>query len=217
MKTALLTTSYLIPKERYDKSIKFFNYYFNQVQVPWEIYFLDNASPIEELFEFCKDVNSPFVATVLACETHYDRPTHLDYKYLWRAVYRIQTLFKQGFDKVVYMDNDLYLLSPKIFKFIESIDEGWHTFYCKKHNFPETGIHIIHKNNKSYNNFVKGPTEEEFINKYNLKCMETTLPIENIHKEFNGDRWSEYGIAVQNPLWDFSAQTPLDMIIKNNE
>lgn len=192
-KTLLLTTAYLDNPIYKDKTIKFVDYYKKHFN---DIHILDNGGREDHKIEG---------TTIRTLTPHYTRESHLSYKYLWRAVYFYQHYFHMGYDRIVYMDNDAYLLSDKAFTWANNFN-GWGSPFCKKHNFPETGIQIITPCDK-YNNFVSGLTENEFITKYNLLCMETTLPVE-VNKDLVGDRYSEYGILAPDNA-DFSTQVEL--------
>lgn len=191
MKTCIVTTTYLVPEDRYKKTKKFLAYYLKKTD--YDIIVLDNCSPIEVLQEFRKDLD-PRVK-VLSFDVHYDRPSHLDYKYLWRAVWYIKWIMDKdqplgAYEKVIYMDNDFFVLSDRMFQYLKDIKEGWTTFWSKMHNFPETGCHIITNTCKEYKKFVS-LSNEEFINTYNGQTMENVLLCTHVENFFVGDRYGE--------------------------
>lgn len=195
MKTCLVTTAYLDNQHYKKKTEKFVNYYKSHFS---DIFIIDNASIKEHKIEG---------ATIYTQYPFLGRPSHLEYAYLWRALYSLKHFFEKGYDKVVYADNDLYLLSSEAFDVVKLITKGWSTFHCKRHSFNETGISIITKDCKEYLDFV---ADGQFW-KHNGKCMETHLPVTNVIKHLVGDRWSEYnGVTCPPPAADFSAQTPLE-------
>lgn len=209
MKTVLVTTCWLDLKEYKDKTIKWIEYYQNNIIYDLNYnatILLDNASTFKNL-ELIHGL--PFKVMPQRFTEHLTRTSHLEYPYLWRAVDFYKELFKE-FDKIIYMDNDFYIISEKLVNHINSLDSStWWSPYCNKHGFPETGIQVITKDYKPYNDgfpFMKN----------NGKCMETTLPVVS-EKIWNGDRHSESGITIQQPGWDFSAQVPLNMDIEFNK
>src|SRR5690242_12078123 len=48
-----------------------------------------------------------------------------------------------GFDKVVHIESDAFLISPRIVNYINNITEGWVAFWCKRWKFPEPAIQVI--------------------------------------------------------------------------
>lgn len=199
MKTAIVTTSFLEPQERFDKTIKFINHY--KKHTKWDIIVLDNCSPKELLEKFHTEGN----VITISFDKHLPRDSHLSYPYLWRAVYYLKTLLK-GYDRLIYCDNDFFMLSDKMFKYVEDIKEGWVTFFCPRHQFPETGCHIITKDCPEYENFV---ADGKFM-KYNGFTMETTLPVTKVEKDMIGDRFGEFENKPDFRTVDFWAQATLE-------
>lgn len=202
MKTALVTTCYLNDKEYLQKTVKWINYYAALNKLEYDIiYLLDNASDPQNI-ELLK-ANIFKHVYIHSFKEHLPRSAHLEYPYLWRAVDYLKYLLEGGYDKVIYMDNDFYLLSEKAIDYVNKVKSGWISFYCNKHKFPETGIQIITKDNENYKNFLKTGD----LMSYNGKMMETTLPLSEVNKDLVGDRYSEYLVTDQTPEMDFYAQT----------
>lgn len=197
MKTILITTAYLDNKEYEDKTIKFVEHYSKHFD---EIEIIDNGSTQEHNIEG---------ATISTFHPHYTHESHLSYKYLWRALYQFQYYLSVGYDRIVYCDNDAFMLSDKMFDWAKNV-EGWASPFCIKHNFPETGIQVITKNCKAYQDFVGGLSEKDFIDMFNGLTMETTLPLTDVNKDLKGDRWSEYDEYIIPNDSDFSTQTSLE-------
>lgn len=214
MKTALVTTIWLDNEEYQKKIIKFLGYYLTEcLDLKFDhLYIIDNGSDPREINKVDALVTGEPVSFIRYME-HYDRPSHLDYKYLWRAVYTFKDIFKEGYDKIIYMDSDFYALSSKMVNHINDIDSGWHTFWCKKHGFPETGCYVLTRDCENYKNFVN-MSYVDFIQSNNNNVMEQRLPVTSIEKSFIGDRWSEYGKSEIPEKSDFSAQTVIEMKVK---
>ncbi len=210
MKTVLVTTTYLIPQERYDKTIKFLDYYLKKTN--YDILVLDNhssANSSETLNDLRKHYANEQRISIISYTNHYDRPAWHDYKYLWRAVHHLQHLFP-AYDKVVYMDNDFYMISPKMFDYVDKLNSGWTTFWAPRYKFPETGCHVLIKGCKNYDDFVNMPMED-FIQKNNLTLMETRLPVTLVNKDLVGDRYPEREtIPTSYDGIDFWAQARLE-------
>lgn len=207
MKTILVTTCWLDTPDFLNRTNKWLDYY---QWFPYDIALLDNASSFENI----GNLNREAVDIFQRFHVHMPRKGIWDYPYLWRAVHFFPELFKE-YDKVIYTDNDFFLISENAIKYVDEFNKGWASFWCKKHNFPETGIQIVTKDCEEYKQFTKG-TLEEFIAKNNGKEMERLLPLTNINRDLNGDRHSEYGITEQQPGWDFTAQCLTDMKVIYN-
>lgn len=214
MKTALVTTCFLDVEDYRNKTKRFVNYYINDaVDLNLSsIILFDNASKYENIKECGFDKN---FCVVQRFTEHLSRTSHLEYPYLWRAVYYLKDVLKE-YDKVIYMDNDFYLTSKNIIEYVNNLNTGWTTFWNPKHRFPETGCHIICKDSTAYNNFINELTEEEFIKKYNGLTMETHLPVDKVETKFTGDRYSEYPLEIPSDA-DFSAQTILQQKVIYHE
>lgn len=213
MKTVLVTTCWLDDPIYLAKTQKWLRHYIYNNHLKYDdIILLDNASSFSNIIK----INYRWSGTILVQRfpVHMKRDSHLEYPYLWRGVYFFQELFKE-YDRIIYTDNDAYLLSPKVMEYVNNFESGWESFWCTKHGFPETGIQIVTKDSKEYNAFVNG-TLEDFIYINNGKTMETRLPV-SVNKDFIGDRHSESGIIIQDSKWDFSCQVPLEMEMKYNE
>jgi hypothetical protein len=201
VKTVLVTTSWLGTAEYVSKLHNWLEYYtlgMISLDLKYDtVVVLDNASPFEKLKEFGKGYSRYPGVVFQRFPQHFGRPSHYDYPYLWRAVDFYAELFKE-YDKIVYMDNDFYVLSPKMVDWINNIQSGWTSPWCIRHDFPETGLQIITKTCAKYNNLHPFSVN-------NGQCMEHVLPVQ-VDKTLTGDRHSEYGLTEQQPEWDFSAQ-----------
>lgn len=213
MKTCLVTTAYITDDIRRQQTIKYLKYYTNPSimnDMGHEmIYVMENGSSKEKIQEFleeCKQISNKIA--VIHFEQHYPREGHLIYKYLWRALFNLQKLFK-AYSKVIYTDNDFYVLNNKCANFIKNLDNCWASFYCHRHKFPETGIQILTKNNQTYKDF-RNNNWDKFVNLelWNGMTMEVTIPVTVYKDVLIGDRYSEYGSIPDNV--DYAAQVKLE-------
>lgn len=203
MKTCLVTTCWLDNEEYLTKTNKWIKYY-TELDIADTIILLDNASSFENI----KNLETGKGNVVVQRFTnHIKRESHLSYGYLWRAVRFFEELLKE-YDKVIYMDNDFYILSEKMLNHVVSVENVYESPYCSRHNFPETGLQVITKNNPYYYTF-KTSNEAKFNNleQFNGLTMELELPV-FANRDFIGDRYSEYTIIPDNA--DFAAQVRLE-------
>ncbi len=93
-----------------------------------------------------------------------------------------------GYERIVHAESDAYLISRRIFDYIEETRFGWTMFWCHLFRFPETGLQVICKD--------QFPLFERFQSKghdfYVGKMAEWTLPYTRLEAFFNGDRFGEY-------------------------
>lgn len=212
MKACIVTTIWLGDEVYKQKLIKLLGYYLTQCKDLKfsEIIVIDNASDEKEIQKIeALTIGEP--VRFIRNSEHFDRPSHLSYKYLWRAVYTLKDILKQ-YDKIIYIDSDFYILSSKMTDYINNLNSDWTTFWCPKHGFCETGCHVLVKGTKAFDNFVN-KSWEVFVQDNNGKVMETRLSVTNINKDIIGDRYSEYPKAIPDYA-DFSAQTLLETKVK---
>lgn len=213
MKTALVTTCYLNAGDYLEKTKKFIYYYQNLFKLEQDnIILLDNASSFENIKALNRNIIHNYGIAIQRFSEHFPRTSLLEYPYLWRAVYFFQEIFKE-YDRILYCDNDAFLLSPKAIEWVNEFKEGWESPWCPRHNFPETGIQVL-TNCMKYQQFInKFSNENDFIYVYNGQMMETTLPI-TINRDLVGDRHSESNLKEIPNSSDFSCQVTLDMGVK---
>lgn|GEM_PF-2711478 len=214
MKTAIVSTCWLGNDDYIKKTAKFLKYYSQSVHKALgspDLWLVDNASPPEG-HRALDGLWGTSKVKWKRYDKHYTRSAHLEYPYLWRALYFCRDLFQEhDYEKVIFADNDAYIISNNMADVIKQTkNTAWWSPFCTKHGFAETGIQIIGSNNTEYWDLTRKP----YVS-YNGLTMETTLPVTK-NKTLVGDRFSEYGIDKQVPGWDFSTQTTLEMDIKYN-
>ena len=114
-----------------------------------------------------------------------------------------------GYDKIIHIESDLYLLTPKICEHIDNLNNGWASFRCPAYKFPESSLQVINKD--SFGKFRNFKSELEARGLDNLagQCVEWLLPLSKVEEGFIGDRYGERG-AKQTKEMDFYAQARLN-------
>ncbi len=191
-KTLLVTTAHLDNPKYYDKTIKFIEHYKRHYS---DIVIIDNASLKEYKIDGAKIYTQfPF----------FDRTAHLEYLFVWRALYSCRNFFLLGYDRVIYANNDFYCLSDKMFEWVNTV-EGFASPWCSRHNFAEADIMVITKDCKEYLDFVK----DGYFWKHNGKHLEQVVPLTTINKDLVGNRHSEYMNNIPEGS-DYTSQLPLE-------
>ena len=103
---------------------------------------------------------------------------------------------KYGFDKIIHLAEDAFLITEKIQDYVNGLEQGWTTFWCPRHKFPENNIQIIAGD--SVNRFIAWNNEKVPYSTYQNICAEFWVPFTHVNKEFKGDRWGEFapGLAL---------------------
>jgi hypothetical protein len=93
-----------------------------------------------------------------------------------------------GFEKVVHIEADAFLISHRIQQYVNDINDGWVTLFCPLFARPESGIQIIAGSAlERYRAFAEQP-----VDALAGAVIETTLPFTHIETSFIGDRYGEY-------------------------
>jgi hypothetical protein len=108
-----------------------------------------------------------------------------------------------GFQKVLHIESDAYIVSDRMRGWANQTNTGWHTPYSAKYNFPEMAIQLIGADQlDNFVAFTNRPYSE-------LKDVvhETALPLTHVDKRFIGDRFGEEEPPVPANA-DFATQLP---------
>src|SRR5579863_4961189 len=205
MKTILFTPMILDTEERFQRNVKWVNYYLPlKKKLGYDkIVMVDNASPPEMLAKFEKTFPQ---IHIIKKHIRLERISHLGYGYWYRAFKEAARFCRFAeYNKIIHIDSDGFVLSNKLCTYIKDTNTGWHSLYCNMYGFPETIIQVIgmDKITEMYE-FM----DEGFLQTYPNQSAETITPFTNINKEFIGDRYGEKLGIIQDPSWDYVAQVP---------
>ena len=60
-----------------------------------------------------------------------------------------------GFNKIVHIESDAFLISNRVINYINNLEEGWVALWANKYYFPESSIQVICNDQfDSFNNFI---------------------------------------------------------------
>jgi hypothetical protein len=114
-----------------------------------------------------------------------------------------------GYEKIIHIESDLYLLTPKICEHIDNINSGWVSFKCPTYGFPESSLQIINKDNfGKFRNF-KNELQAKGLDNLGSQQVEWLLPLSKIEDEFTGDRYGEKAVKQSKDM-DYYAQSRLN-------
>lgn len=174
----------------------------------WLDYYDD--MPINAIKKILIDDGSPFLppAEIIKTISH-DEPLSLDngknvlihfndnlgrqsmasYPGWWRSfLHSIDVANALGADKIIHIESDAYILSQRLVDFINETESGWHVLWTQRYQFPETAIQVICRD--QFENFQKFKDDHREIGFTDI--AEKLLPFTAIHRQFKGDRYSEF-------------------------
>lgn len=126
---------------------------------------------------------------------------HADYPGWYRSFMFAATYAeKYNFEKIIHIESDAFLLTDRIRNYVNDLKEGWTTFWCPRHQFPENNIQIIAGN--SVKDFIAWNNKKIPYSEYKGTCAEFWTPYTFVNKDFKGDRWGEFApgmAAVPDP------------------
>ncbi len=134
------------------------------------------------------------------------RPGALDYPGWWRSFFlAAQYAANYGFDKIIHVESDAFVLSAALSGYLNAIDSGWTALWCPYHGVPETCIQVIGRDQLRA---CLGIAREPYAPRFVGRVAETLLPFTQIESCFKGDRYGEYRTDL--PLdADWASQVPI--------
>lgn len=210
MKTVLYTGCYLdgedaLKNNRLERNIRYVNYYSSMKELLGfdNIFMLDNGSSYGNAINFLNQTHGVIFESLENIKS--DGPNH--YPYCWRALYYIQELIEKGYEKIIMIDSDGFVVSRRLFNHIKNLRLGWNTVWCKRWEFPEASLQILCKDSfHLFKNFARIDYKRRFGN-----IMEIVLPFTHIFNEFNCDRFGETNAPFTSNI-DYYGQAGPDFI-----
>ena len=201
MNTLLFCTSYADSENAWNGRYKSWYDYYVLGKVKYDkMLMFDDGSPLVP--SFCPP------ETIYTFDTHLGKQSVVDYDGWYRSFgTAIRYAKNNGFDKIVHCEADAYILSTRMFDFVNSITTGWHCFWSPKHNMPESALQVICTDQIDCCEQFTSKNYDE----YRHKTIDCLFPYTDIHKFFVGDRYGEDSDLIDgNP--DYSCQTSSNMI-----
>lgn len=138
---------------------------------------------------------------------HLGRLSISDYPGWWRSFsFSIKLAEKYGFDKMIHIESDFYIVSRKMFDYIQKLSVGWTAFYSRYYDFAETAIQVICRDSfDSFNKIYCTATHQDY--RFS-EIAEYVIPFTNIEKNFYGDRFGERNVLQE---WVKRKKMPIDI------
>lgn len=196
-KTLLFATSYCKTLQEWDERIyKWFTYFSNSSLQYSKLLIIDDGSPVLPTYNLLPCVSDKFTIEpehknfIYCFKDNLGRPAHLDYPGWFRGFsFAAKYAYKFNYDKIIHVESDAYILSKKLIEDFNNKTSGWAALWCHRHQFPETAIQIICKDQIA-NYFAV--TQLPYGKYFKDRTIETCLPFTSIDRNYIGDRYQEY-------------------------
>ena len=158
-------------------------------------FFIDDCSPhvpadpdLHCLHELPTGSDLPDATCVYRFATHLGREGLIGHFGWWRSfLFSLDIARAFGFEKIVHVESDAYLLSRKVVDYVNALDTGWTVMWCPKYGFPEPAIQIV-----AADQFQRmADVASAGVARLGQALAEFTLPFTHIEKRFVGNRYGE--------------------------
>lgn len=210
MKTFVFCTSYSNTQERWtDLFGRWINYLENSSLEYDQLLLIDDGSAVLPDWEGVDVINENQLPVTVpdsrAVIYHFEKNEgyrgHADYPGWYRSfMFAAEYAERYGFTKIIHIESDAFLITPRITTYVNELEQGWTTFWCPRHNFAENNIQIIA--GSSVQDFIDWKNQKISYDNYRGTCAEFWTPYTLINRDFKGDRWGEFApgmAAVPDP------------------
>jgi hypothetical protein len=224
MKTLIFCTSYFDTEEQYQKRYQKWIDYYNDHPFSDDkhLMLIDDCSNLdfltdERVTSFHEDqLGNLHSLSKINLYTFYERKglnwshNSANNEGWWRSFCAALNIAEEyGFEKIVHIESDAFLISKRVFDHIEDLKSGWTAFWAPKYYFPESCVQVICKDQfESFKEFSSCGHHE--LSKKGL--AEKIIPFTDVERRFVGDRYGEL-VDEQMEGLDYFCQTKLDTII----
>ena len=102
---------------------------------------------------------------------------------------------KEGYDRIIHIEGDAYLITDRAIEFFNSCDRGWVSLWCGRHRWPESTLQIINKDQfASCEAFFSKPYSAHLA--ASPEPIEVLLPLTSVNRSLIGDRYGEDGDTI---------------------
>ena len=196
MKTLLFCTTYCATHESWNNRVlKWINgakksgVHFDQILI------VDDGSPVlPTSFDHAFIQNDTTVCpesevVLLQFTPNLGRKAGLDHAGWDRSFHKaFEYAIKHGFNKVIHLESDAFILSPRLANEVNSIKEGWRAWWCPRWQFPEAAFQVA-----AGLGVVRAYEDARKDNEYwRGRFVEREYQFTEVDQRFNGDRYGEY-------------------------
>lgn len=207
MKSILFCTSYIKDQQAWDSRYqRWLNYYQNGPINALKKIMIDDGSPFLPSSDIIKTVSvdtsvalNQEKCLIIRFDNNLGRHSTADYPGWWRSfLHAVDIANELGVDKIIHIESDAYILTPRLANYINDIQSGWHVLWSPHYQFPETAIQVICRDQFGSLEQIK----KDHPNFSFPDIAEKVLPFTEINREFKGDRYSDF----QRNRWIFRSR-----------
>jgi hypothetical protein len=146
-------------------------------------------------------------------EKHLGRSSTFSFPGWWRSfTFSYEVANKYSFDRIIHLESDAFVISPRMARYIRNLCKGWSAFWCPRYNFPEAAVQIICRDSFQEMEafYTDGKRFWSQAAAFPPALPEHALPFTNVSKEFAGDRYGEYRATIPKRA-AYATQTLLKM------
>ncbi|BAP89599.1 putative uncharacterized protein [Burkholderiales bacterium GJ-E10] len=198
MRTLLFCTSHVRNEQSWiSRYRRWIDYYAGGPIQYSRMLLLDDASPFTPDRSEIETVSSEDIAgrgdgashLLVRFPKHLGRQSMSAYPGWWRSFFfSLDVARAMNLQKIVHVESDAFVLSTRLADFLNDVRSGWHTLWLPKYGMPETAVQVICEDQLCrFAQFQRDST-----NQINQTIAEHILPFTHVHKEFTGDRYSEF-------------------------
>jgi len=114
-----------------------------------------------------------------------------------------------GFDKIVHIESDSYILSDRLVEYINDLEHGWTALWVPRWNCAESSIEVICRDSFATLSAFRdrGPYS------FSEQPAEIVLPFTHVERGFVGDRYEEYRSDIPTNS-DYAAQVTENAVLR---
>jgi tetratricopeptide (TPR) repeat protein len=182
-RTLIFCTAYAPTKEvwdgRYSRWIEALR---NSTVQHDELLIVDDGSPT--LPDWAETSN----VTLHHFDDHLGRNTMQDFPGWYRSfMFAGKYAARKGFDKVIHIESDAFLVSPRMTEYCNTASDGWVAMWSPRYGMAETAIQIC-SGNAAIKKFANIETT---LKMSPTRLAEHQLPFDRVEKRLKGDRYGE--------------------------
>jgi hypothetical protein len=216
MKTLLFCTSYVTSDNEWQQRYRRWLAHHGGIPLRHDaIFLIDDASPyrpgdsVTILDDRLPDSLEPRGVYLYRFREHLGRHTTTDFpgwlrSFLW--AFKVAARF--GFEKVVHVESDAYVLSGRLSSYLDGIGSGWTALWCPRWSFPESAVQVVCADRFDSISWARARKEQ-----LRGRAPEMMLPFTHVERSFIGDRYGEYFDSIPGHA-DYAAQVDPAMPVR---
>jgi hypothetical protein len=220
MKTLLFCTSYMSHAGKWRNRYRRWLALHRQIPIEHDAVFMfDDASPYRpddadvRVIDALLDELEPRGTYLYRFAEHLGRADIVAFRGWWRGfAFSLDVAERYGFEKLLHVESDAYLLSRELVDYLNTLDSGWTVFWCPRHECPESNVQVVCRDQFAA---LRAATTRAFTTGCR-QAPESTLPFTYVETSFVGDRYGEYLKEVP-PDADYAAQVYSTMTVSYRE